>query len=119
VIVLKKRVYRLNVPVSPQPVCLRFEVPVNNITLLILKTPWRNNDGIALPDPGTFLYLPLDPAHTGNPVYTLNTDVICPQHRLGKGKLFVVPFLGQSYTDDGSTIRVHRIWICCSIVFLM
>jgi len=111
---------RLNVLVSPQPVCLWLEVPVNDIAFLVLETPRRNDDGIALADPGTFLDLSLDPAHAYNAVNALDTDMVCPQHCQGNGELFIVPFLWQTNTGYGGTVRIYRIRVCCCfIVFLV
>ena len=101
-----KKNYRLNVPVLPQPVGLRLEVPVDDIAFLILDTPGNDNDGIAFAYPLSLLYLSLDPAHAGDAINTLDTDVICPHHCFGTGKLLVVPFFGQTYTADRRTIRV-------------
>ena len=53
-----------------------------------------------------FFIFPLILAHAGDAVNTLDTDVICPHHCFGTGKLLVVPFFGQTYTADRRTIGV-------------
>ena len=71
---------RLNVPVLPQPVGLRLEVPVNYIALVVLDAPGDDNDSIAFADPLPFFDLALDPAHPGDPVDALDADMVCPHH---------------------------------------
>jgi len=101
---IKKR--ESDVPVLPQPVGLRLEVPVDDIAFLILDAPGNDNDGIAFAYPLSLLYLALDPAHAGNTVNTLDADMICPHHCFGTGKLLIVPFFRQPYPADRRTIGV-------------
>ena len=112
-----KKSCRSNILFFPQPVSLRLEVPVNNIALFVLETPGYDKDGIAFPYPLPLLHLSLDPAEAGDPVDALDTDVVCPLHRLGTGKLLIIPFLWQPDTADRRTSRVHCIRVCCTCIF--
>jgi hypothetical protein len=85
---------RSEIPVLPQPVCLRREVPVDNIALVILKAPGSDDQDVPFPDPDAFFDLALDPPHTGNAVITPHPDMICPHHEVCKSKLFIRPFFG-------------------------
>lgn len=96
--------------VSSQPFCLWFYVSVDNITFRILETPGSNDQGIAFPYPDPFLHLSFDSAQAGDPVSTLDTDVICPQHHFGKGELLSVPFFREPYTNGWRTIFINCIW---------
>jgi len=116
---LKKRNYRSDIPVPAQPVRLRPEVPVDNVALLVLEAPRDHDQGIAFPYPGPLLHLALDPAHPGDPVNTLDLDVVCPEHCSGEGELFLVPFFWQPHTDDRSAVRMDCIQIGFFTVFLM
>jgi len=117
--VVKNRLNRLNVPVLPQPVSLRLEIPVNNIAFLILETPGDDKHGIAFAYPGPLLNLTLDPAHAGDTVNALDTDMVCSHHCFGPGKLLVVPFLGQPHTGNGRAIGIDRIRVYRFIVFFL
>lgn len=82
------------IPVLSQPVCLRREVPVDNIAFVVLEAPGSDDQDIPFPDPDTFFDLALNPAHPGNPVITPDPDMICPHHQVRECKLFVCPFFG-------------------------
>ena len=82
------------IPVLSQPVCLGWQVAVNYITLFILKRPGGDNEYIAFPYPGTLFDLSLNSAHAGDSVITSDTDMVCTHHKIGKGELFIGPFLG-------------------------
>ncbi len=84
----------LQIPVLSQPVCLRRQVAVDDITFFILERPGSNNEYIAFPYPDPLLDLPLDPAHAGNAVIAPDTDMICTHHKICKSELFISPFLG-------------------------
>jgi hypothetical protein len=80
------------IPVLPKPVCLGWKVPVNNIALVVLKTPWSDDKDVSFTDPDAFFDLALYPAHTGNTVITPHPYMICPHHEISKSKLLICPF---------------------------
>jgi hypothetical protein len=99
------------IPVLPQPVYLGRQVAVDDIALIILETPRDNNQGIPFPDPDALFYLPLDPPHTGDPVKTAHTDMVCPHHQVGGTKHLVIPFFGQPDPDKWRPVRIYCIGI--------
>jgi hypothetical protein len=109
----------LDIPVSLQPFCLWFEVPVHDITLCILEAPGSNNQGIAFPDPSPFLHCSLDSAQAGDPINTPHTDVICPHHQFSACELLFIPFLRESYTDGGCAVCIQGVRICCIVGFFL
>ena len=90
---VKKKIVS-EVPVLSQPVSLRGKITVNDITLLILERPWRDDQDISFTDPDPFLDLTLDPAHAGDTIITPHTDMVCPHHKVCKSELFIGPFFG-------------------------
>ena len=102
---------RSEIPVLPQPVNLWRQVPVDNITLIVLETPRRDNQRITFPDPDPLFDLPLDSSHAGYPVKTPHADMICAHHQVSGGKHLVRPLLWQPDADEWCTVRVYRIGI--------
>lgn len=101
----------LKIPVLAEPVRLGWQVAVDDIALLVLKTPGRDNNYIAFPYPGALLDLPLDSAHAGNPIVAPDPDMVCPHHEVSECKLLIGPFLGKTDTDDRRPVRIYCVWI--------
>ena len=80
------------IPVLSQPVSLGRKVPVNNIALIVLKTPWSDDKDVSFTDPDAFFDLALYPAHTGNTIITPHPYMIRPHHEISKSKLLICPF---------------------------
>ena len=110
---------RSDIPVLPQPVCLRLEIPEDNVAFFVLKTPRHDDNGVAFPDPCPFLDFSLDPAHAGDTVNTPDADMISPEHLFGKGKLFIIPFFWQPDADGGRAVGIHCIQVRFFGVFFM
>jgi hypothetical protein len=105
------------ITVLPQPVSLGREVAVDNIALVILEAPWRDNQDIPFPDPDPLFDLPFDPAHAGNPVIAADADMVCPHHQVCKSELFIGPFFGQANANNRCSVRIYCVWI--SIIFII
>ena len=75
------------------------QVTVDDIALVILKTPGSHNQGISLPYPDPLLDLPLDPAHPGDSIRTSDPDMVGPHHQFCHGELLPVPPLRQADTN--------------------
>jgi len=103
--------------IFPQPVCLRGQVPVKDIALLVLETPRDDDHDITFPDPCPLLDLALDPAHALNAILTADADVICPHHQFRDGKLLVQPFFGQPHTDNRCPIGIELSRAGCTFWF--
>ena len=97
----------LQVPVPAEPVDLRLEVTVDDITLLVLEAPGNYDEGIAFPDPDPFLYLALDPSHPGDAVNTPDPDMVCAHHQICRCKHLPVPFFWQPDTYGLDAGIVH------------
>ena len=100
----EKRV--LEIPVFPQPVRLRRQVPVKDVAFLILETPRDDDEDVAFPDPRPFLDLAFNPSHPFNSVLASDPDMVCSQHQSGAGKLFAVLLLWQANTDNRRPVGV-------------
>jgi len=111
----KKRKY-LEVPVLAKPVSLGWQVAVDDIALLVLKTPRGDDKDIAFTYPCALLDLPLDPAHAGNAIVTPDPDMVCPHHEVCECELFVGPLLGQANPDDRRSVRVYCVWIYIIVI---
>jgi hypothetical protein len=112
----EKKLIRSYVVVPSQPVSLGPDVPVHDIALFILKTPGRDDQHIAFPDPGTALHLPFDSSHPGDAIGTPDTYVVGPEHQFSKGKLFAFPFFGQPHANGWSSIGIHGIRVRSSVI---
>jgi hypothetical protein len=106
----------LKIPVLAQPVCLGRQVAVDDIALLVLKTPGGDNHDVAFPYPGTLLDLSLDPAHAGDAIVTPYPDMVCSHHEVSECELLTGPFLGKTDTDNRRTVRVYCVWIYIIVI---
>lgn len=107
------------IPVLPQPVCLGWKVPVNNIALVVLKTPGSDDKDVSFTDPDAFFDLALYPAHTGNTIITPHPYMICPHHEISKSKLLICPLFWQPYPDNRRTVFVYRIGVKFIIIIVI
>jgi hypothetical protein len=93
--------------ILPQPVCLRGQVPVEDIAFLILETPRDHDEDVAFADPCPLLDLALDPAHPLNAIVAADADMVCAHHQFSAGELLAKFLLGQPHTDYRCTIGVE------------
>lgn len=98
---------KLQVIVLPEPFGLRGKVPVQDVTFRVLETPRDDNKDVPFPDPCPFLDLALDPAHPVNAIGALYTDVVCPHHEPGAGKLLAVLPFWQPHPDYRGAVCVE------------
>lgn len=88
------------IPVPPQPFHLGAGVAVDDIALVVLKTPGDHDQDVPLPDPDLLLDLSLDPSHPGDSVITFHPDVVRAHHQLGLGEHLAIALLRKPYPDD-------------------
>lgn len=112
----KKYTKKSEIPVLTQPVCLGREVPVDDIALVVLKAPGRDDQNIPFPYPDAFFDLAFDPSHPGNTIVTPHPDMICPHHEIGKSELFICPFFWQPYPDNGGTVFIYCVRVKIIII---
>ena len=65
--------------VLTEPFNLRREIAVQNITFLILETPWYHDQRISFTYPGSLLDLSFDPPHPGDAINASDADMVCPK----------------------------------------
>ena len=112
---------RLQIIILAQPVCLRGEVAVQDITLLVLETPRDDDHNIAFANPCPFFDLDLDPAHPLNTILAADADVVCTHHQFRDGELLVQAFFGQADTDNRGSVWIEftctgrGFWFFCRI----
>jgi hypothetical protein len=106
------------IPVLPQPVSLGWQVAVYDITFLILKTPWGDNQDIAFAYPCALFDFSFNPAHSGYAVVTPDPYMVCSHHEVRECKLLISPFLGQADPDDRRSVRVYCVWIYIIVVII-
>jgi len=98
---------KLKIPVLSQPVSLGRQVPVQDITFGVLKTPGNDNDNIPFADPGAFFYLALDPAHPLDAIMAADADMVCAHHEVGAAELFVLFLFRQPDADNRGSVRIE------------
>ena len=86
-----------------------WQVPVQDITFRVLKTPWDYDKDVALADPGALPYLSLDPSHPFNTIVAADMDMVCSHHQLGTGKLFIQSLFWQSHADNRCPVRIKSL----------
>lgn len=74
-----------------EPVHLRPDVAVDDVTFFVLETPGNDNEEIPFAYPETFLDLALDPPDTCHAVLAADPYMVCPKHQICPGKH--LPFL--------------------------
>ena len=97
--------------VLAQPVCLRRQVPVQDIALLVLETPRDDDEDIAFPDPGALLDLALDPAHPLGAILAADADMVGAHHQFGHRELFVQFLFWQPHADNRCPVGIKFGWI--------
>lgn len=104
----------LYVIVLLEPVYLGPDVAVDDIALLVLETPWNNDQEIPLADPEPLLDLALDPPGARDTVLAADTDMVCPEHQLRPAKDLLVLLLRQPYAYDLFTLVLPASsWCSC------
>lgn len=93
--------------VLPQPVCLGWQVPVQDIAFLVLEAPRDNDQDVALADPCTLLDLSLDTAHPLYAVVAPDTDMVCTHHQFGHGELFVQFLFREPDADNRCPVGIE------------
>jgi len=101
---------KLQIIIFAQPVCLRGEVAVQDIALLVLETPGDDDDNVAFADPCPLFDLTLDPAHALHAILAADADVVCSHHQFRNGELLVQAFFGQADTDNRGSVRIEFAW---------
>ena len=116
--ILRAKKMRSEIPVLPQPVSLGWQVAVDDITFLILKTPWGDNQDIAFAYPCALFDFSFNPAHSGYAVVTPDPDMVCSHHEVRECKLLISPFLGKADPDDRRSVRVYCVWIYIIVIII-
>jgi hypothetical protein len=76
-----------------EPVYLGFDVPVDDIALLILETPGDDDQEVTFTYPEPLLNLAFDPSRARDTILATDTDMVCPEHQVGTGEDLTVPLL--------------------------
>ena len=64
-----------------------------DVALLVLETPWDNNEYVSFTYPDPLFDLSLDSSGACYAVSAFDADMVGPEHRLGTAEYLIVPLL--------------------------
>lgn len=89
----EKRELLVEIVVLLKPVYLRPDITVDDITLLVLKTPGDDDQEVTFAYPEPLFDLAFNPSGARDAVFAADTDVVCPEHQVGPGEYLPVSLL--------------------------